>query len=104
MPSNPSKPSTLPAAPRPPLRNPPRTRLGPKKLLQSKWTAVHPREREKHFVVVRLVDPDHAPVDAPGSVGTADLRVLLQAVYSKRTWTLPWRELTDPAQWRQGWL
>lgn len=82
----------------------PRTRLGPKKLLQSKWTAVRPQEREKHFVVIRLLGPDDTPVDATASVATAELRVLLQAVYSKRTWTLPWRDLTDPARWRQGWL
>jgi hypothetical protein len=30
-----------------------RNRLSPKKLLLSKWTAVQPLNREKHFVVVR---------------------------------------------------
>lgn len=97
MPSHPSTPSAGP-------RTPHRTRLSPKKLLQSKWTAVQPREREKHFVVIRLLGPDDGPVPATWPVATADLRVLLQAVYSKRTWTLPWRELADAGKWRQGWL
>lgn len=25
--------------------------INPQKLLGSKWTAVHPRDREKHFIV-----------------------------------------------------
>ena len=83
---------------------PVRTRVSPNKLLQSKWTAVQPREREKHFVVIRLVGPGELPMAAPSPAAARDLRVLLQAVYSKRTWTLPWRELTEPSRWRRGWL
>jgi len=36
-----------------------------------------------------------------------DLRidqVELEAVHSRRSFLLPWRALTDPAQWRQGWV
>jgi tryptophan-rich hypothetical protein len=65
-------------------------------LLLSKWTAVVPQAREKHFMVVRLIDPalPELPVE----------EVELQAVLTRRSQTLPWRALTDPAQWRQGWL
>ena len=31
---------------------------GPKKLRLTKWTAVTPRNGEKHFVVVRVVEPE----------------------------------------------
>lgn len=78
-------------------REPPR-HLNPKKLLLSKWTAVSPQHKEKHFLVTQLITPD-AP-DAPD----APLEMVeLQAVYSRRNRVIPWRELTDPAQWRQGW-
>ena len=30
-------------------------RLNPDKLLQSKWTAVTPKNRERHFIVTRLI-------------------------------------------------
>ena len=35
-----------------------RNLLSPKKLLLSKWTAVQPLNREKHFVVVRVIEPE----------------------------------------------
>ena len=70
-------------------------RLNPKKLLLSKWTAATPRNREKHFIVTRLVEPvaPEARVEL----------VELEAVHSRRSVLLPWRELTDPARWLQGW-
>ncbi len=70
-------------------------RLSPGKLLMSKWTAAVPRDREKHFIVVRLVAPD--PAEAP------PVEVELQAVYSGRSQVLPWRELRDATRWLQGW-
>jgi hypothetical protein len=32
--------------------------MQPNKLLLSKWTAVEPRAKEKHFLVAKLVDPE----------------------------------------------
>lgn len=70
-------------------------RLNPRKLLLSKWTAVEVRDKEKHFIVTRLVEP--ADPSSP-------LReVEIEAVYSRRSRILPWRELCDPTRWRQGW-
>jgi tryptophan-rich hypothetical protein len=73
-----------------------RTRLSPKKLLLSKWTAVTPQNREKHFIVIRVIEPEPpgAPIDT----------IELQAVHSGRTQRMPWRTLTRPELWRQGWL
>ncbi|WP_088287303.1 TIGR02450 family Trp-rich protein [Ideonella sp. A 288] len=73
-------------------RNP----LSPKKLLLTKWTAAAPRDKEKHFVVVRVVVPDPP--------ATRIDQVELEAVHSRRIVVLPWRDLTDGRQWRQGWL
>lgn len=71
-------------------------RINPRKLLLSKWTAVTPVQREKHFMVVRLIEP--------AEPGVAVQEVELEAVLSRRSQTLPWRELTNIQLWRQGWL
>lgn len=74
----------------------PLTSLHPKKLLLSKWTAVAPVGKEKHFLVSRVMLPD--PPDAKIEW------VELEALYTKKTVRLRWRTLRDPAHWRQGWL
>lgn len=68
-------------------------RINPRKLQQSKWTAVTPRDREKHFLVTRVI------CDAAG----VPQRCILEAVHSKREQELDWHELQDAAQWRFGW-
>lgn len=75
---------------------PARTPLRPNKLLLSKWTAVAPVNKEKHFIVVKLVTPliEDAPVT----------QVELEAVHTKRIVTLDWRDLEDTLVWRQGWF
>ena len=70
--------------------------LHPKKLLLSKWTAVQPQHKEKHFLVARLVLPE-VP-DAPVQ------EIELEAVHSGRSRRIAWRELRDACQWRQGWV
>lgn len=69
-------------------------RLTPRKLLLSKWTAVSPQNREKHFLVTELF------CDEEGTV----LEVELQAVLSKRAQRLDWRVLQDADAWKMGWL
>lgn len=68
-------------------------RFNPRKLLHSKWTAVQPRNREKHFLVTDVFC-DEAGV--PQSC-------LLEAVHSHRELRLEWRELKDTAVWLIGW-
>ena len=50
-----------------------KNRLSPKKLLLTKWTAVKPRNREKHFVVTRVIEPEPPSMlmDPHASGGTA---------------------------------
>jgi tryptophan-rich hypothetical protein len=71
-------------------------RLNPDKLLLSKWTAAAPVDREKHFIVTRLIAP------LPPAPGIE--MVQLEALYSGRNITLPWRALCDRETWLQGWL
>ena len=70
--------------------------LHPKKLLLTKWTAVEPRNREKHIVVSRV-----APPEEPGG---AVPWVEIEAVHSGRTRRIAWRDLRDSAVWKQGWV
>jgi len=70
--------------------------LSPKKLLHTKWTAVAPRNKEKHFLVTKVIEP--LP---PGSPVVS---VEIEAVYSKRTRVIAWRELKNELQWRRGWV
>lgn len=71
-------------------------RLHPKKLLLTKWTAVTPKHKDKHFLVARVVQPD-----LPDEVIEW---VEIEAVFSREVQRVAWRELKDPQRWRQGWV
>jgi tryptophan-rich hypothetical protein len=70
--------------------------LHPKTLLLSKWTAVAPVAKNKHFLVSKViaVEPPLQGIEA----------VELEAVFSKTVIRMDWRLLRDPALWRQGWV
>lgn len=70
--------------------------LHPKKLLLTKWTAVKPVSRNKHFLVSKVIAPELPEV--------AIEWVELEAVYSKAMTRINWRELRDETLWRQGWV
>lgn len=70
--------------------------LHPKKLLLTKWTAVKPIAKNKHFLVSKVIEPE-LPVAAIEWVE-------LEAVYSKSQIRLAWRELRDQTHWKQGWV
>jgi len=70
--------------------------LSPKKLLLSKWTAVSPVDKEKHFVVTRVVEPHPPAVRIEW--------VEIEAVHSGRSSRLRWHDLTDSNRWRRGWI
>jgi len=69
-------------------------RFNPAKLQLSKWTAMLPRNREKHFIVTKLVQDD---------VGNVT-HCVIEAVHSHREQLVEWQELRESAKWRQGWL
>ncbi len=70
--------------------------LNPNKLLLSKWTAVVPVAKQKHFLVSRVIKPElpDAPIEF----------VELEAVHSKSKQVISWRSLQDVMVWRQGWV
>lgn len=81
-----------------PTTQPRKRPLSPKKLLLSKWTAVHPQQREKHFLVCRVHDPR-----LPEEQTIPKDHIELEAVLTKRRYIFIWRELQDCARWRSGW-
>jgi tryptophan-rich hypothetical protein len=70
-------------------------KINPKKLLLSKWTAVHPIAKQKHFLVSKVILPE-APDEKIEFVE-------IEAVYSKKTRQIPWRNLLNGEEWLQGW-
>ena len=70
--------------------------LNPKKLLLTKWTAVKPIAKQKHFLVSRIIEPEQPsdPIEL----------VEIEAVFSKTTRIINWRELKDASVWQQGWV
>jgi tryptophan-rich hypothetical protein len=70
--------------------------IHPKKLLLSKWTAVHPVAKQKHFVVTKVIEPD----EPDAKVEWVDI----EAVHSGRVARIAWRQLRNIAVWRQGWV
>jgi tryptophan-rich hypothetical protein len=69
-------------------------RINPSKLLLSKWTAAHPQNREKHFLVTDLFRNEQGTV----------LEIELQAVLTKRSERLEWQSLSNQDHWKFGWV
>ena len=70
--------------------------LNPKKLLLTKWTAVTPIAKQKHFLVSRVIQPE---------VETDPVELVeIESVCSKATQIIQWRELQNDSVWRQGWV
>ena len=70
--------------------------VNPKKLLLSKWTAVRPVRKDKHFLIAKVIEPLVA--------GDKIEWVEIEAVYSLATQRVSWRELQNEEVWKQGWI
>lgn len=70
--------------------------LHPKKLMLTKWTAVQPILKNKHFLVCKVMQPE-----PPSAVIEW---IELEAVYSKAVIRIEWQALRDDFVWRQGWV
>jgi tryptophan-rich hypothetical protein len=67
--------------------------INPNKLHNSKWTAVIPKNREKHFLVSELAFDDDGAV----------MSCKIEAVMSKNEYSIEWTELKNDEHWVQGW-
>ncbi|MCF8060263.1 MAG: TIGR02450 family Trp-rich protein [Bacteriovoracaceae bacterium] len=66
-----------------------------KNLLNSKWTAVEPLNKEKHFLVIKLQKN-------PNDSQVIEL-VILEAILTKRKLQIKPRELENQNYWLEGW-
>lgn len=67
--------------------------INPRKLLNSKWTAASPVNRQKHFVV------SDVEFSEDGSVIACEI----EAIVTRQVLSIDWQELKDRNRWRQGW-
>jgi tryptophan-rich hypothetical protein len=68
-------------------------RINPAKLRNSKWTAIKPLNREKHFLVSEVAFEEDGTV----------MSCKLEAVLSRNEYPIDWTELKDSEKWLQGW-
>jgi tryptophan-rich hypothetical protein len=69
-------------------------KINPKKLLNSKWTAITPINKEKHFIISKMQFDEE---------GIVVVDCCIEAVMSKRAMMINWLDLKDESQWLQGW-
>ena len=69
--------------------------LSPKKLLLTKWTAVTPIAKQKHFLISKVILPE------PPSEKIEWVEI--EAVMTKKVSRIAWRDLTNSTLWIQGW-
>ena len=69
--------------------------LSPKKLLLTKWTAVKPFAKQKHFLISKVILPE------PPSEKIEWVEI--EAVMTKKVSRIAWRDLTNSTLWIQGW-
>ncbi|MDX1573594.1 MAG: TIGR02450 family Trp-rich protein [Methylophaga sp.] len=62
----------------------------PDKLLHSKWTAISPQDKERHFIVIKITDKKNRHCQ-------------LEAVLTKQRHIIDWQSLRDESQWLMGW-
>ncbi|MDN2664993.1 TIGR02450 family Trp-rich protein [Psychromonas sp. 14N.309.X.WAT.B.A12] len=67
--------------------------INPKKLLNSKWTAVKSINKEKHFLITKVT------FDEEGIVTLC----VIEAIISHRQTEIDWRDLKNIDLWKQGW-
>jgi tryptophan-rich hypothetical protein len=68
-------------------------KINPKKLQNSKWTAINSIDKQKHWVIINVqYDEDQRVVEC-----------VIQAIINKQETNINWRDLNDSAMWKQGW-
>ena len=68
-------------------------KINAKKLLNSKWTAVKPINKEKHFIITKIEFDENNNV----------INCLIEAVISNREQPINLAELKESEHWQQGW-
>jgi len=72
---------------------PTQNKINPNKLLLSKWTAVAPQKKERHFIVTKLIHAENEDIIA----------CELEAVLTNTVYETDWQELKNTTCWLMGW-
>ncbi|WP_181161513.1 TIGR02450 family Trp-rich protein [Maribrevibacterium harenarium] len=67
--------------------------INPNKLYLSKWTSTSPQQKEKHFLVTKLLRNEQEQVES----------VVIEALMTKKEYTIPWQHLKVSDHWLPGW-
>lgn len=67
--------------------------INPNKLLLSKWTAVKLQQKERHFIVTKLIRAENEDIIA----------CQLEAVINNNSYEIAWQTLKDSSCWLMGW-
>ena len=68
-------------------------RFNPKKLLNSKWTAAQPENKELHFIVIKLIKNEDETITG----------CVIEAVMTKNNYQLTLEALKNTDTWIMGW-
>lgn len=68
-------------------------KFNPSKLLNSKWTAIKPMNKEKHFLI------SDVEFNEDGLV----ISCKTEAIMSNNEYEIDWADLKDQTKWIQGW-
>ena len=68
-------------------------KINNKKLLNSKWTAVKPVGKERHFIVTEVKFDEN----------NNETHCLIEAIISNQSKLINWIELKSSLNWLQGW-
>ena len=68
-------------------------RFNPEKLVLTKWTAVNPVDKQKHFLISQLIRDDDEKI----------IGCIIEAVLTKQFHRIDHNDLKDDRTWLQGW-
>jgi tryptophan-rich hypothetical protein len=68
-------------------------KVSPKALINSKWTKVEVSNKEKHFIITIVKFDEYQKV----------IECVIEAVMTKNTYAIDWRELKEINTWKMGW-
>ncbi|MDZ4726087.1 MAG: TIGR02450 family Trp-rich protein [Leptospira sp.] len=73
-----------------------KNQINPRKLLLSKWTSVIVLEKEKHFIITRLLPTN----DASDKLDFVEM----EAILTNSLKTIPIQDLKEKSKWLPGWI
>tara|TARA_B110001469_G_scaffold24209_1_gene24853 strand:+ start:524 stop:739 length:216 start_codon:yes stop_codon:yes gene_type:complete len=68
-------------------------KVSPKALLNSKWTKVDVLNKEKHFVITKVLIDENQTIT----------QCIIEAVISHNEYEINWRDLKNSLCWKVGW-